>query len=75
MNINKKIEMEKFKYLKEIIIILQTFIKEYGGQIVPCNNEEINVLESMLPHPYHLPAAYKEFLLYSGKNIVVHSFT
>jgi len=67
--------MNRFKYLEEVIIIFEKFLKEFGGEVVPCTNKEIDILESMLPHPYHLPAAYKEFLLYSGKNIVGHSFT
>ena len=61
--------MENFKYLTEVIILFEKYLKEFGGQVVPCTHEEVNILESMLPQPYRLPAAYKEFLLYGGKEM------
>ena len=61
--------MENFKYLTEVIILFEKYLKEFGGQVVPCTHEEVNILELMLPQPYRLPAAYKEFLLYGGKKM------
>ena len=61
--------MNNFKYLKEVIVIFEKYIQEFGGQVVPCSTEEINILESMLSQTYRLPAAYKEFLLYGGKKM------
>ena len=59
--------MRQSQYLEEMIIILEKFLAKFGGEAIPCTKEEVEVLESMLPHPYRLPAAYKEFLLYGGK--------
>ena len=61
--------MVEFKYLQEIILILEKLLAKFGGEVIPCTQEEVNELESMLPSQYHLPAAYKEFLLYGGKQI------
>ena len=61
--------MLKFEYLNKIIHILEQFIAKYGGEVIPCTSSEVEKLESMLPHPYRLPTAYKEFLLYGGKEI------
>ena len=61
--------MLQSQYLEEIILILEKFLAKFGGKAIPCTKEEVEVLESMLPHPYRLPAAYKEFLLYGGKTI------
>ena len=61
--------MTQFKYLQEIIIILEKFLTKFGGKVIPCTQKEIDELESMLHSQYHLPLAYKEFLLYGGKQI------
>ena len=61
--------MVQFKCLQEIILILEKFLAEFEGKVIPCTQEEVDRLESMLPCQYHLPAAYKEFLLYGGKQI------
>ena len=61
--------MLQFEYLNKTIHILEQFIAKYGGEIIPCTSEEVEKLESMLPHPYCLPTAYKEFMLYGGKKI------
>ena len=59
----------KFQYIKETTKLLEKFIEKHGGKVVSCTQEEIDKLESMLPNSYHLPAAYKEFLLYCGKDM------
>jgi hypothetical protein len=61
--------MEQLKYLKEINVIFEKFLHEFGGEIIPCTQEEIDVFELMLSNSYRLPAAYKEFLLYGGKKM------
>jgi hypothetical protein len=61
--------MEKFQYLNKTIIEFEKLLQEFGGEVKPCTQEEVEELESMLPSPYHLPAAYKEFLLYGGKKM------
>ena len=59
----------KFQYIKEIIPLLETFVKNYGGEVIPCTEEEIKELELMLPNSYHFPSAFKEFLLYGEKKL------
>ena len=59
----------QFKYLEDTIELLEKFVARYGGEIIPCTSEEVEKLESMLPPTYRLPTAYKEFLLYGGKEI------
>ena len=59
----------KFQYIKETTKLLEFFLDKYGGKIISCTKEEVDKLESMLPDSYQLPAAYKEFLLYGGKEI------
>ena len=61
--------MIQFEYLNKTIHILEQFIAKYGGEVIPCTLEEVDKLESMLPSPYSLPEAYKEFMLYGGKKI------
>ena len=61
--------MLQFEYLNKTIHILEKFVARYGEEIIPCTSKEVEKLESMLPHPYRLPTAYKEFLLYGGKKI------
>ena len=61
--------MTQFKYLRQVIVIFEKFLDEFGGEVIGCNHQEVNILESMLPQPYRLPAAYKEFLLYGGKEM------
>ena len=61
--------MIQFEYLNKTIHILEQFIAKYGGEVVSCTPEEVEKLESMLPSPYSLPEAYKEFMLYGGKKI------
>lgn len=68
-NLPKGLLMKQFKYLKEIIIVFEKLLVQYGGEVIPCTEEEINVLESMLLFPYNLPIAFKEFLLYGGKEM------
>ena len=58
-----------FQYIKDTVKLLEKFIEKHGGKVVSCTQEEIDKLESMLPDSYKLPAAYKEFLLYGGKEI------
>ena len=58
-----------FQYIKNTTKLLESFLEKYGGKVVSCTQEEIDKLESMLPDSYKLPAAYKEFLLYGGKEI------
>jgi SMI1-KNR4 cell-wall len=58
--------MRQFQYLKEFLIIFEEFLALTGGEVIPCTSTEVDILESMLPHPYRLPLAYKEFLLYGG---------
>ena len=59
----------EYKYFSNTIKLLNNFVEKFGGEVIPCTFEEVNQLESMLPDSYHLPAAYKEFLLYGGKAI------
>ena len=59
----------KFQYISEIIPLLEVFVQKYGGEVIPCKDEEIGKLESMLPNSCHFPAAFKEFLLYGGKKL------
>ena len=62
--------MTQFKYLKEIVTILEKFpLGKFEKEAIPCTLEEVEALESILPHPYKLPTAYKEFLLYGGRKI------
>ena len=59
----------KFQYINEIIPLLEIFVQKYGGKVIPCTIEEVNQLESILPNSYRLPGAFKEFLLYGGKEL------
>ena len=59
----------KFQYISELIPLLETFVQKYGGEIIPCKDEEVSQLESMLPNSYHFPSAFKEFLLYGGNEL------
>jgi hypothetical protein len=61
--------MEQFQYLNKIITEFEKLIQEFGGEIKPCTQEEVEQLESLLSDSYYLPAAYKEFLLYGGKKM------
>jgi hypothetical protein len=61
--------MAQFKYLEKIIIEFEKLLQEFGGEVIPCTQKEVDCLEAMLSSPYHLPAAYKEFLLYGGKKM------
>ena len=61
--------MKHFKYIEREISIFEHFLDKFGGEVIPCNNEEIELLESLIPKPYSLPQAYKEFLLYGGKKM------
>ena len=61
--------MKHFKYIEKEIAIFEQLIGAFGGKVVPCTKAEVNELESMLPPTYRLPAAYKEFLLYGGKQM------
>ena len=66
--------MTQFKYLKEIVTVLEKFpLGKFEKEVIPCTLEEVEALESILPHPYHLPAAYKEFLLSGGKKSAIYS--
>ena len=58
-----------FEYMKSVIPTLEKYVDLFGGKIIPCTEEEVNQLESLIPAPYHLPAAYKEFLLFCGKSL------
>ena len=61
--------MKHFKYIEREINIFDQILDRFGGEVIPCKNEEIEVLESLIPNPYSLPEAYKEFLLYGGKKM------
>ena len=61
--------MTQFKYLKEVIVIFEKFVDEFGGEVIGCTHEEVDLLESMFSPFYHLPNAYKEFLIYGGKRM------
>lgn len=61
--------MVQLKFLEEINVIIEKFLSEFGGEVIPCTQEEVDALELMLPNSYCLPAAYKEFLLYCGKKM------
>ena len=62
--------MTQFKYLKRIVTALKKFPPgKFEKEVIPCTLEEVEALESILPHPYHLPEAYKEFLLCGGKKM------
>ena len=65
--------MTQFKYLRQVIVIFEKIIAEFRGEVVGCTVEEVNIFELMLPQPYRLPAAYKEFLFYGGKQMVGYS--
>ena len=58
--------MKHFKYIEKEIMLFEQMRAAFGGEVIPCTETEVNELESMLPKPYHLPEAYKEFLLYGG---------
>ncbi len=66
---NPTLTMEKFKYIQEVIVEFEILLAEFGGEVIPCTEKEVKYIESMLTRPYHLPGAYKEFLLYGGKKI------
>ena len=59
--------MNHFKYIKKEVAIFEQLKAAYHCKVVPCNKAEVSELESMLPSPYRLPSAYREFLLYGGK--------
>ena len=61
--------MRRFEYIEKEIAIFEQLISAFGGKVVPCTKAEVNELESMLPASYHLPGAYREFLLYGGKKM------
>ena len=62
--------MLKFEYLEEVIELFEAYQDNFGDQLViPCTPKEVNKLEALLPEPYRLPTAYKEFLLYCGKDM------
>ena len=61
--------MRLFKYIEREINVFEQFLDRFGGEVIPCKNEEIEILESLIPKPYFLPEAYKEFLLYGGKKM------
>ena len=61
--------MKHFKYIEREINIFEQFLDRFEGEVIPCKNEEIEILESLIPNPYSLPEAYKEFLLYGGKKM------
>lgn len=62
--------MRQYKYLKEDIKLFEKLLNNFEEvKVVSCTFEEVQALELMLPQPYYLPTAYKEFLLYGGKNI------
>ena len=59
----------KFKYIEKEKNIFNRFAAAFGGEAVPLADEEIEYLESMLPSSYRFPTAYKEFLVFGGKNL------
>ena len=59
--------MKNFKYIQKQVVLLTQFSQKYNKEIIPCTSEEVAKLESMLPDSYYLPEAYKEFLLFCGK--------
>ena len=70
--------MQNFKYIQKAIIIFERFMADLGEydcwmesqrKVIGCTLEEVNSLELMLPAPYSLPTAYKEYLLYGGRNM------
>lgn len=61
--------MLELKYLKQIIAEFDKLLQEFGGEVTGCTQEEVDEIELMLSFPYHLPGAYKEFLLYGGKKM------
>lgn len=61
--------MEKFKYIQEVIVEFEILLAEFGGEVIACTEKEVKALERMLTPPYHLPGAYKEFLLYGDNKI------
>jgi hypothetical protein len=54
------------QYIKEVILIFEKTLEDFGGNVIPCTQEQVDALESMIKPPYHLPGAYKEFLKYGG---------
>ena len=61
--------MKSLNYIKKEVAIFEQMIAVFGGKVVPCTMDEVIELESMLPNSYHLPEAYKEFLLYGGRGM------
>ena len=59
--------MKKFKYIQKQVALLTQFSQKYNRKIIPCTTEEVAELESILSNYYHFPEAYKEFLLFCGK--------
>jgi hypothetical protein len=57
------------QYLEKVITEFEKLLQEFGGEVRPCTQEEVEELESLLPNSYCLPAAYKEFLFYGGKKM------
>ena len=58
-----------YKYLKKVIPTLEKYVQLFGGEIKPCTEQEVRKLESLISAPYHLPAAYKEFLFFCGESL------
>ena len=61
--------MRRFKYIEKEVAIFEQLKIAYDCKVVPCTEAEVSELESMLPSPYRLPGAYKEFLLYGGHDM------
>jgi hypothetical protein len=61
--------MEPLKYINEAVVIFKQFQDQFDGEVIPCTQEQVDELESLLPSFYCLPAAYKEFLLYGGRKM------
>ncbi|WP_017660523.1 SMI1/KNR4 family protein [Baaleninema simplex] len=58
-----------FQYIEEAIFLFESIIQGDDVEVIPCTLKEVAELETLLPRPYKLPTAYKEFLLYGGKKM------
>ena len=59
----------RFQYIQEAISLFENYTKGIDIKVIFCTEVEVAELEALLSSPYKLPAAYKEFLLYSGRKM------
>lgn len=59
----------KNQHIERAIRAFEEVLHHAEEELLPCTLEEVSALQAMLPNSYHLPEAYREFLLYGGKKL------